>query len=233
MWIWDDDGGWGLPRMGVEALRAGSDTSHSVMLSLAWPDGRVCTTRTGAERIPVLNRLGRPRVLGAGPLRFECLEPFVRWRGSFDGVVALGEAGDSQVGMIRLTGSRSDLPGEKVRLRLELDSTMALPPWVQGSLEPEGHFNRGEHRFEQLFKATGTLTLNGNEMRFVGGGLENPSDGRRPRAVSGLVRALLAVLVVPERSRVRIHPLSPTSGRFREVQRRLALRRGRDRAGTG
>ena len=56
-------------------------------------------------------------------------------------------------------------------LRLELDSTMALPPWVVGSLEPEGHFNPGEHRFEQLFRATGTLSLDGAETPFVGGGL--------------------------------------------------------------
>ncbi len=171
MWMWDDDGGWGLPRMGVEALRVGDDTSHSVMLNLAFPDGRVCTTRTNAERMPVLNRLGRPRVLGAGPLRFECLEPFARWRVSFDGAVALHEAGNPLVGILRPSGTPSDFPGDQVALRLELESTMALPPWVQGSLEPEGHFNPGEHRFEQLFKATGTVTLNGNETRFVGGGL--------------------------------------------------------------
>lgn len=171
MWVWDDDGGWGLPRMGVEALRAGGDTSYSVMLSLAFPDGRVCTTRINAERMPVLNRLGRPRVLGAGPLRFECLEPFTRWRVSFEGVVTLREVGDPLVRIVRQSGARSDLPGEQVALRLELDSTMALPPWVQGSLEPEGHFNPGEHRFEQLFRATGSVSLDGHERRFVGGGL--------------------------------------------------------------
>ena len=35
LWMWDDNVGWGLPRMGVEALRTGNGTSHSVMLSLA------------------------------------------------------------------------------------------------------------------------------------------------------------------------------------------------------
>jgi hypothetical protein len=171
MWMWDDNGGWGLPRMGVEALRTGDDTSHSVMLSLAFPDGRVCTTRTNAERMPVRNQRGRPRVLGAGPLRFECLEPFARWGVSFNGVVTLLEVADPLAGLTRPTGAPSDLPGERVALRLEVHSTMALPPWVQGSREPDGHFNSGEHRFEQLFKAAGTLTLNGVEARFVGGGL--------------------------------------------------------------
>lgn len=171
MWMWDDDGAWGLPRMGVEALRSSGQTSYSVMLSLAFPDGWVASVRTNATGTPVLDRLGRPRVLGAGPLRFECLEPFARWRVSFDGVVMLAEVADQLVEVGRPTDARSEVTAHEVALQLELDSTMALPPWVMGSFEHEGQFNLGERRFEQLFKATGNVSLDGAETPFVGGGL--------------------------------------------------------------
>ncbi len=171
LWMWDDDGAWGIPRMGVEALRTAGETSHSVMLSLALPDGRAWSVRTTAERTPVLDRVGRPRVLGAGPLRFECLEPFARWHASFHGVAMLRPVSDQLVEVARPTDTRSDGAAVRAVLRIVLDSNMALPPWVQGSLGPEGHFNPGEHRFEQLFRATGTLSLDGVEAPFVGGGL--------------------------------------------------------------
>jgi len=170
-WMWDDDGDWGLPRMGVEALRTGGETSHSVMLSLAFADGRVVSTRADAEPVPVLDQLGRPRVLGAGPLRFECVEPFVRWRVSFDGPVTLHEVSDEIAEVARPTDAKSDNAPDRAELRLHLESTMALPPWVQGSMKPEGKFNPGERRFEQLFRATGTVSLDGVEKPFVGGGL--------------------------------------------------------------
>ena len=155
VWMWDDDGVWGLPRMGVEALRTGGETSHSVMLSLAFPDGQVWSVRTNAERMPVLDRLGRPRVLGAGPLRFECLEPFARWRVSFDGVATIRQVRDQLVEVARPIDTRSDVAVDQAALRLELDSNMALPPWVLGSLEPEGHFNPGEHRVRAVVQGHG------------------------------------------------------------------------------
>ena len=161
----------GYPAMGVEALRRGGETSYSVMLSLVFANGRVWSVRTDAERMPVLNQLDRPRVLGAGPLRFECVEPFARWRVSFDGVATLGEVRDQLVEVTRAPDPRSEVAADYVALRLDLDSTMALPPWVVGSLEHEGHFNPGEHRFEQLFRATGSLSTDGAETSFVGGGL--------------------------------------------------------------
>ena len=159
------------------------------MLSLAFPDGQVWSVRTNAERMPVLDRLGRPRVLGAGPLRFECLEPFARWRVSFAGVATLREVRDQLVEVARPTDTRSDVAADQVAFRIELDRNMALPAWVLGSLEPEGHFNPGEHRFDQLFRARGTLSLDVTETQFVGGGLRVHRTRRRPRSIPRLVRA--------------------------------------------
>jgi hypothetical protein len=49
---------------------------------------------------------------------------------------------------------------------------MAAPPWVLGTREPDGTFPpAGEHRFEQLFTATGTLVIDGSETAFSGGGM--------------------------------------------------------------
>ena len=171
MWMWDDGGAWGLPRMGVEALGSSGQTSYSVMLSLAFPDGRVASVRSNAERVPVRDRFGRPHVLGAGPLRFECLEQFARWRVTYDGTVMLTEVADQLVEVVRPTDDRSHVAPHEVALQLELHSAMALAPWVMGSLEHEGQFNPGEHRFEQLFRATGAVSLDGAETAFVGGGL--------------------------------------------------------------
>jgi hypothetical protein len=58
-----------------------------------------------------------------------------------------------------------------VTLRMEIDTAMAAPPWIQGSLEPDGRFIVGEHRFEQLFTAEGRVEVDGTAMGFRGGGL--------------------------------------------------------------
>jgi hypothetical protein len=60
---------------------------------------------------------------------------------------------------------------ERVPLRMEIETRMAAPPWIQGSLDPDGHFVVGERRFEQLFTADGTVEIDGTSMSFRGGGL--------------------------------------------------------------
>jgi hypothetical protein len=147
MWLWDDAGRVAFPRIGVEAVGATWTTARNVAFCMgeSGADPRVLTTQ--APPHPVVDRGGRPRVFGAGPLRFECVEPFVHWRLDFDGCVAGGD------------------------VRLEVDARMQTPPWVQGTYEPEGHHVAGEHRFEQLCTVTGRLALDGSTTAFRGGGL--------------------------------------------------------------
>ena len=142
LWLWDDAGRFGFPRIGVEAVGATWESTFGVALCMAHPGGRLFVVTSDEAPHPVSDEHGRPRVLGAGPLRFECVEPFVHWRVTFDGDVAL-----------------------------DVDAVMVTPPWVQGTHEPEGHHVAGEHRFEQLCTVTGTVCVDGDTTKLTGGGL--------------------------------------------------------------
>jgi len=169
MWIWDDEGQVGLPRIAVEALGATWDTARNASVNVALPDGRVLVVREDAAPHPVADAQRRPRVLGAGPLRFECLEPFDHWRLTFDGVANATSVHDQ---IAAATGeSGVDAASERVPLRIELDARMAAPPWTQGSLDPDGRFIVGEERFEQLFTAAGTVEIDDASIALRGGGL--------------------------------------------------------------
>jgi hypothetical protein len=159
MFVWDDAGRFGIPRAMAEAVGATWKTSRVGMLYLAQPDGRLLKYREDAPPVSVFDHHGRPRVLGGGSMRFECVEPFVRWRLTFDGT-----AGE-------ISPQDEPIPDDRVPVALTVDARMTAPPWVQGTHEPVGFFNRGEHRFEQLFDASGTLVLDGFETPFRGGGL--------------------------------------------------------------
>ena len=79
VWIWDDGTELGLPRVGVEAVAEQWDT-HDVQVNIALADGRVLNVFAAGKVHDRIGADGRPRVLGAGPLSFELLEPFRHWR---------------------------------------------------------------------------------------------------------------------------------------------------------
>jgi hypothetical protein len=143
IWAWDDAGRFGLPRIGVEATGRTWTESFATALCLAVPDATPLVLKRDASPHAVFDASGRPRVLGAGPLRFECMEPFAHWR---------------------VTYSSDDVD-------LELDAHSMIPPWVQGTYVFEGHHVLGESRFEQLCTVAGTLRTGHATTRFAGGGL--------------------------------------------------------------
>jgi hypothetical protein len=169
MFIWDDVGRFGFPRIMVEGVGATWEESRRVMLYFAQPGGRLLTLTAAEAPHPVFDEDGRPRVFGAGPLRFECLEPFARWRVVFDGSVAETDVQELLAG--RNPGEVADADTKRLPFRLQVDTQMAAPPWVQGSREAEGHATVGEHRYEQLCTASGTVSVNGDTTSFTGGGL--------------------------------------------------------------
>ena len=168
MWIWDDAGRVGLPRIAVEALGATWGHTRNASVNVALPDGRVLVVREDAAPHPIADAQGLPRILGTGPLRFECLEPFARWRLIFDGGATATTVQD-QIGAA--TGRGDAAPAGVVPLRIEIDTQMAAPPWIQGTLEPDGRFIVGERRFEQLFTAEGRVEIDGTTIALRGGGL--------------------------------------------------------------
>src|SRR5260370_4708716 len=171
MWISDDAGRFGFPRMCVEAIESDWDR-RAVQANIAFPDGRVLIGSQMGEAHPVVAADGQPRIFGGGPLRFECVERFHRWKMSFR-----GNAVETTVAQ-QMRGTTS---GPSRQVEIEMDAVMVVPPWVQGTMSKdarkmldsniEGLFMGGQ-RHEQLFRARGSFRIAGEkELTFTGTGL--------------------------------------------------------------
>jgi hypothetical protein len=172
-WIWDKDLTVGLPRVGVEAVGDHWD-KHDVQVNIACADGRVLNIFAPGEKHDPSGADGKPRVLGAGPLSFELVEPFKRWRVRIDGTA---NETSTQAQIDGWMPGPSEGAGVPVALDLEL--TSAAPPWEVGTLREEAGYviaNQeegdlmGGPRFEQLFRATGRLRLGDDVHEIDGGG---------------------------------------------------------------
>ena len=127
MWISDDPERFGFPRMGVESI--GSDWDRRMLqANIAFPDGRVLIGSQVGEAHPALAADGQPRIFGGGPLQFECLEPFRRWKMRFR-----GNAVETTVA----PQMRGVTTGPSRQVEIELDAEMAVPPWVQGTMSSD------------------------------------------------------------------------------------------------
>jgi hypothetical protein len=178
VWIENRNGAFGM-RIGIEALAPKWDT-HEFWLDVAFPNGRVFSAREHGETHPALGPKGLATVRGAGPLRFRCVEPFRIWTVSFDGPVPEITTTD----LIRQT-----LPPDPrlEHMKFEIEMTMAVPPWVPGSLLPEAGRTlssgvEGEFispRYEQLFQAKGTMRVGDERFDVNGNGLRIRRQGLR------------------------------------------------------
>lgn len=180
MWVSDDRGVLGLPRFAVEAV-ASKWGRHDISVNIAWPDGRVLSVRGDGDSLSPIGAGGQPTVLGSGPLKFECLEPFKRWQASFQGSAAIMSTSGQMHG---------DLPGqgEPQHVEFHLEATMAVPPWIQGTLDAqaatmlqsgsEGGMMGGD-RYEQLFRVKGMLKVGDEVQEFTGSGLRIRRQGVR------------------------------------------------------
>ncbi|HKA15118.1 MAG TPA: hypothetical protein VKH41_08895, partial [Myxococcota bacterium] len=95
VWMWDDGIEFGMPRIGIEAVADQWDT-HDVQCNIALADGRVLTIFEPGKVHDPIGADGRARVLGAGPLSFELVEPFVHWRMRLDGA-AVATSAEAQI----------------------------------------------------------------------------------------------------------------------------------------
>ena len=122
MWLFEENGAFGFPRMGIEA-EASSWDDRRFQGNFAFADGRVLN---GAGRGPAPSPLapdGRPTILGAGSVTFQCLEPFRRWSLTFDGP-AVDTHVNEQI-------HRKVDPNRRTHVRLEVEMAMAVPAWAQ------------------------------------------------------------------------------------------------------
>jgi hypothetical protein len=180
-WTVDDRGRLGLPRVGIEAVAANWD-NHEAQINVTFPDGRVYRLRGGGPSLPPLGPEGKPTVLGGGGLAFRCIKPFDTWTMAYEGKAVQTSSAD-------LIAGRTE--GPLVDVAFQVEAKMAVPPWVQGSLQRgagerlkrsvEGDLMGGP-RYEQLFRATGSVTVGGETHDFTGTGLRIRRQGVRKLA---------------------------------------------------
>jgi hypothetical protein len=178
-WVWDDGPEVGMPRIGVEAVAEQWDT-HEVQVNIATGEGRVFNVRGEGEIHEPLGPDGRPRVLGAGLLSFELIEPFRHWKMRLD-----GEASESTAN--RQIAGEGPEPG-LVPVEIDIDIEAAVPPWENGALlaeakrvldeQDEGALMGGP-RFEQLSRARGRARIGEKEYAIDGGALRVRRQGIR------------------------------------------------------
>lgn len=177
VWIEEENGRFGM-RIGIEAVSSSWDTPE-IYLDIAFADGRVMSRRARGEAHPALDAEGKPAIRGAGPLSFQCIEPFKLWRVTFRGEAAEITAQDLIA---------TPYPEEKNLKDVDftIDMTMAVPPWIAGEMLPGGMAElQGDSadfispRYEQLFRAKGTIRIGEEQFDFAGQGLRIRRQGFR------------------------------------------------------
>jgi hypothetical protein len=168
LWIMDQSGTLALPRVTFDAI--GDDWANPwVQLNFVHRDGRTLRVWSREPGFAAAGPAGPHAVRGAGPLRFECVEPFQRWTMVFDGMAALSSTGQQLAG-------QSD--GEPVALSFRFDAQMAAPPWLMGGVSEEAarQMRKGSAealmggvRYEQLCRISGELTIGGVEHYAISG----------------------------------------------------------------
>lgn len=170
LWIMDERGTLAFPRVTID--RIGSEWERPwVQLNFVLADGRAFRVW---DRMPGHSTIGtdsRPFVLGAGPLRFACIDPFRRWTIVFEGTA------EQSTTAAQLAGRQGGVP---VELAFRFEAEMAAPPWLMGGMTAEaaGKMTSGDAsalmggvRYEQLCRITGAVVVGGDEHRIDGTGM--------------------------------------------------------------
>ena len=178
VWIEDERGRFGM-RIGVERNSSRWDLPE-IYLDIAFPDGKVMSLRSDEKAHPGADGELGATVLGGGPLSFQVISPFDKWKVRFDGKAA------------EITASElieTPYPEEKVirPVFFEIDMMMAVPPWIAGEMLPDADQAAFKEdaagfispRYEQLFRCEGRLKIGEEETTFKGQGLRIRRQGLR------------------------------------------------------
>ena len=214
VWVFDDAGALGMPRIGVEAVSRSWD-KRGLQVNVGFPNGRmVVALGQGEGRSPVDDD-GVCRTFAAGDLEFRCVEPFARAAVHFDGTALDTDAGRM---------AAMDFTGPVVPLRIDVALEAAAPPWVSGTLNAEAKatFDQGfagsfiSPRYEQLCTCHGTLGVGADEWQFHGTALRVHRQG--PRDVLGFWGHCWASVLFPDGRGfgVLTFPDRPGSGGYNE-----------------
>lgn len=179
IWLHDDQGRFSLPRIGIEAISA-SWATPAVQANMGFADGRVLVGSCTADAHSPFDDAGRAAVFGAGPVRFRSVIPFQHWTMDW-----LGSALDTSI-TDQVAGVFAEEP--RVEVEIHVDMSMVVPPWIQGEMGEDAARRlaggvdallMGGDRYEQLFRATGTLRVGEDVTPFTGTGLRVHRQGVR------------------------------------------------------
>ncbi len=183
IWLYEDNGEFGFPRIGIEGIGAAWE-NHRYDCNFAFKDGRaLIDVRQDAKSHSPIGPDGRPSILGSGGLMFQCIEPFRKWRVTYDGQPMDTTSAD-------IIARKAD-PSRRTDLRFEVDITMVTPAWVQDNTpEKLAKMTEAErtdaglmgygYRMEHLFRGEGTLTIDGQTRPFKASGLRIHRQSVRP-----------------------------------------------------
>lgn len=183
LWIMDQTGKLALPRVTFDAVGESWETPN-VQLNFVHSDGRTLRVWAAEPGHLASDGAGRPAIRGAGPLRFQCVEPFRRWTMEFDGT-AMQSTSEAE-----RSGSRERVA---VPLAFRFEAEMAAPPWPMGGMTPEmakamaegdAGALMGGVRYEQLCRVTGNVTLDGATQAIEGTGMRVRRQGVRNMAAA-------------------------------------------------
>jgi hypothetical protein len=132
-WVWDDGVDVGMPRISVEAVADQWDT-HDLQINIGYADGRVFKIFGSGKVHDPIGSDGRARILGAGPLSFELVEPFRHWRLHLDGLAVATTVADQIAG-----NPTTNDPSVAVVLHLDIRHWVrcwshGLHPWSRSDL---------------------------------------------------------------------------------------------------
>jgi hypothetical protein len=191
IWLFEENGEFAFPRIGIEGV-GNAWENHRYDYNGAFKGGRILRQSTRGSTMPVASASGRNSVLGAGGLRFECVEPFRKWHVSLDDTPYDGRIEDQLRGNFRIFADADIDPSYvKTPVKLDVELTMAVPAWTQdyrveklaGMTEQQrtdaGLMGYG-WRVEQLFRAEGSLTIDGQTRPFKGQGSRIHRQSVRP-----------------------------------------------------
>ena len=179
VWLWDGEGRVALPRRRGRRGRSPLERSPHAERQ------RRVARRPGIDRARLGASTRGTRRAGAAacPRRrcpsFICIEPFRRWRVTFDGL-----AGDTTTTeqIANRFGGPTSAPEPTVPLRFDVEFSMTVDPWPYDAYEADGIPLGTEHRYEQLCTAEGEVEISGTTIPLKGGGLRIRRKGTMERS---------------------------------------------------
>ena len=191
IWLFEENGAFAFPRIGIEAVGA-TWAKHRFDYNGVLGQGRVLRQSRYGASLPVLSASGSNSVLGAEGLRFECLEPFRKWRVTLDDMPYDGRTVDQLRGNFRIfADSPVDPTYRQTAVKLDVELEMVVPAWTQdyrveklAAMSEKQRTDAGlmgyGWRIEQLFRADGELTIDGQTSVFKAQGSRIHRQSVRP-----------------------------------------------------